>query len=355
MLLPAASSKSNLLSLSLASRCLRRRHLFVVFCALLTVTASLPAQLQAQEPALDDDVVRVNTELLLFPIRIRDKRKAARQLSQTDLVLKDKDHVTTGLYFYPGADRVALVFALDQSGSLRQIISQQRQAALALFERFGERSRVAVIRFAESASLVAPFGRDSNTALDAFDFVGRVNEQTAIFDAAAAAISVFDPLPRVRSERRIVVLISDGLDNASRTKPGVVIDAALNKLVSFYVIHLPLFEPRDGRLAVRSPAKGFRDLAKETGGKYFLAQDARLALAPQKEVDLTPIFKAIEDDLKSQYLLGFYLGEMANDGRKHRFSLGLPANVEYQVGRLGYSRTHEFFVDRPREGIKIRN
>jgi hypothetical protein len=133
-----------------------------------------------------------------------------------------------------------------------------------------------------------------------------------------------------------------------------VIDRALDKRVSFYVIHLPLFEPRDGRLAVRSPSKGFRDLAEQTGGKYFLAGDARSALASQKEVDLAPIFQAIEDDLKSQYLLGFYLGETANDGRKHRFSLSLPANAEYQLGRLGYSRTHEFFVNRPK-ALKIRN
>ncbi len=352
MLLPAPKYKSNSVTLGLALRCLVRRLLFVIFCALLT--ALPPAKLLAQEPGFDDEVVRVSTDLLLFPIRLRDKRRqAVTPLSETDLVLKDQDHVTTGLYFYPGADRVALVFALDQSGSLRQIISQQRQAALALFGRFNERSRVAVIRFGESASLVAPFGRDTNTARDAFDFAGRVNEHTAIFDAAAAAITAFDPLPRVRSERRIVILISDGLDNASRTKPGAVIDDALDKRVSFYVIHLPLFEPRDGRLAVRSPAKGFRDLAEQTGGTYFLAGDVRWALLPQKAVDLAPIFQAIEDDLKSQYLLGFYLGETANDGRKHRFSLSLPANAEYQVGHSGYSRTHEFFVDRSREARKV--
>ena len=66
-------------------------------------------------------------------------------------------------------------------------------------------------------------------------------------------------LPRVRAERRIVVLISDGLDNRSRTSADSVIKVALEKQVSFYVIHLPLFEPRDGRLAVRRPTKGFKD------------------------------------------------------------------------------------------------
>ena len=93
------------------------------------------------QAADDEDVIRVNTDLLLFPVRIRDKKGVAvAGLTDQDLLLKDEDQVTTGLYFTPGADRVALLFALDQSGSLRQIISQQREAALALFSRFGERS-----------------------------------------------------------------------------------------------------------------------------------------------------------------------------------------------------------------------
>jgi hypothetical protein len=52
---------------------------------------------------------------------------------------------------------------------------------------------------------------------------------------------------------------------------------AREKSVSFYVIHLPLFEPRDGRLVVRPAAEGFRGLAEKTGGKYFLATDSPLA------------------------------------------------------------------------------
>jgi hypothetical protein len=83
------------------------------------------------------------------------------------------------------------------------------------------------------------------------------------------------------------VLISDGLDTRSRTSADSVIEAALEQHVSFYVIHFPLFEPRDGRLEVRRPSKGFKELAEKTGGKYFLVGDAKSALAP-KPTDLTP-------------------------------------------------------------------
>ena len=310
----------------------------------------------AQEPAADEDeVVRVNTDLLLFPIRIRNKRGiAGAELTERELTLKDKDRVTTGLYFHPGGDRLAVVFALDQSGSLRDIISQQRDAALALFGRFSERSKVAVIRFSERPTIAAAFGRDSEALRNAFNLRASPNSHTAIFNAAGAAVDAFDGLPRIRSERRIVILISDGLDNASTIKPEPIIKAAVKDRVSFYVIHLPLFEARDQRLRVRPPSKGFRELAEKTGGKYFLVGDPKSALELQRSADLSPVFKAIEDDLKSQYLLGFYLGETANDGRKHRFSLSLPVGFEYQVGALGYSRTQEFFVERPREALKMR-
>jgi hypothetical protein len=159
-------------------------------------------------------------------------------------------------------------------------------------------------------------------------------------------------LPRVRSERRIVVIISDGLDNASVTKPSEVIEAARKQRASFYVIHVPLFEPRDGRLAVRSPAKGFRDLAEKTGGKYFLVNAAPLNTT--EPVDLAPIFQTIETDLKSQFLIGVYLNEKANDGQRHVINLSVPAGLEFQVLPRDYSRTEKFIIDRPHEALKRR-
>ena len=336
----------------LTERLLLRLTVVLPLLACLFVAADFRIVL-SQQTADDEDVVRVNTDLLLFPVRIRDKKgQAVAGLTVQDLTLADQDHVTTGLYFSPGADRVALMFALDQSGSLRQIISQQQEAALALFSRFGERSSVAILRFSDKASLVAPFTKDLDAVRAAFRFTAAPNRQTAIFDAASRAVKAFDDLPPVRSERRIVVLISDGLDTRSRTSAESVINAALERRVSFYVIHLPLFEPRDGRLEVRRPSKGFKDLAEKTGGKYFLTGDAKSALMP-RENDLTPIFQAIEEDLKSQYLLGFYIAESSRDNRKHVFSVSMkPQGVEYSVGGKGYSRTQKFMINLPPEAKK---
>lgn len=323
-------------------------HRFAVI-SLVIILPPLAAVVAQQNT---DDTIRVNTDLLLFPVRVRDKHGMAPSgLREKDLVLKDEDHATTALYFSPGADRVALLFALDQSGSLREVISQQRDAALGLLERFGPSSSVAVLTFAETTSLTTPFNRDIDTARSAFHFVASANSHTAIFDAAANAVKAFDQLPPARIERHIVILISDGLDNASHVKAGSVIAAAVAKNVSFYVIHLPLLEPRDGHLAVRRASSGFRDLAEKTGGKYFIVGNSKNLLGTQA-TDLTPIFRAIEEDLKSQYLLGFYIADSVRDGRKRVFSLGLlPEGLEYAVGRFGYSRVHKFSVN-PRAALQ---
>ena len=329
-------------------RLTKRPPLFRIAFACLFVGLSFfvrPVITLAQDPD-NIDVVSVSTDLLLFPVRIRDKKGlAVAGLTEQDLTLKDQDKVTTGIYFAPGADRVALLFAVDQSGSLQQIISQQRDAALALFSRFSERSSIALLRFSENSKLTLPFTKDVESARSAFKFRAGPNTRTAIFDAAADSLEAFEDLPVVRSERRIVVLISDGLDNQSARSADAVINMAMEKRVSFYVIHLPLFEPRDGRLEVRRPAKGFRELAEKTGGKYFLVGDRSSALAP-KDPDLTPIFQAIEEDLKSQYLLGFYIAESARDNRRHSLSVTLkPEAIQYSIWGRRFSRTHEFTIN----------
>ena len=171
---------------------------FLKFC--FTLLLALPFQLfsfsptaaQTVEPS-DDEVLRVSTDLLLFPVRIRDKSgQAASGLTERDLSLKDEDRVISSVYFSQGTDRVAFVFALDRSGSLREIVSQQSGAALALYQQFNDKSSIAVLHFAEAATVAAPFLRDPSLARPAFTFNARLNQRTAIFDAAAKAVEMFD-------------------------------------------------------------------------------------------------------------------------------------------------------------------
>lgn len=270
-----------------------------------------------------DDVLRVRTDLVTVPLIVTDGRgRRVGGLTQSDFAVRDAGRTVKVEYFAAGATRVALAFALDASGSAREHLAEQQEAALALFKRFADGSRVAVLHFREAAELVVPFTTDASAASSAFDFPALANRRTAIFDAALRAVRLFDKTDP--AERRIIILISDGLDTASATNAKAVIKEANERGVSFYVIHFPLFTPGgDGRLVARSVAKGFRDLAERTGGRYFMIGDAASALDTHARFDLAPVFKSIEEDLQAQYVVGFYPNEAARNGQFHRIEIDL--------------------------------
>ena len=275
----------------------------------------------AQEP---DEVVRIRTDLVTIPLVVTDSRgRRIPNLIKDDFVLTDYDRTAKIDYFASGTDRVALLFALDASGSEREIFASQRQAALELFARFGSGSRVAVLHFADYVRLSVPFTTDSGAAQGAFDSEPGASSGTAIFDGAATAVRSFDGRGGFSMERRIVLLMSDGLDTLSSTKYAEVVAAAQDRGVSFYVIHFQLFTPGDGRLVPRRSSKGFRELAEQTGGRYFRIGDAKSALDPHAHYDLAPVFAAIDNDLRGQYVLGFYPREASRDGQAHPVAIAL--------------------------------
>jgi Ca-activated chloride channel homolog len=307
-----------------AALSLQAGFFFSLACAL-----TLPHQLctpRASAQDESDEVVRVRTDLVTIPLYVTDASgRRVPGLAPTDFEVLDEGKPVEPAYFGAGDERVSLLFLLDGSGSTREIIGEQRETALALFTRFGPRSRVAVIQFRERPELALPFTAELRRARAAFQIAALPDRRTAIFDAALAAVRAFADAMQQPNERRIVVLLSDGLDTASETRADSAINEARAAGVSFYVIHVPLFEPSGGHLVMRRPSKGFRELAEKTGGRYFVVGDARTSLDPHAEPDLRPIFQAVADDLAGQYVLGYHASAAPQPGF-HRVEVRLKAS-----------------------------
>lgn len=300
---------------------------------LSALTVFAPAFAQG-DAAASDDVERVETNLVTVPVFVTDGRgRRVAGLRGEEFEVRDEGRRVELSFFAPGTDRVALLFLLDASGSAGQTLASQRAASLALFASFGAGSRVSVRQFQETVETTLPFTRDLGEARQGFRFRSFPNRRTAIFDAALSAARAFDEGEQHPTERRIVILISDGLDTASSASASEAVKAAREANVSFYVIHLPLFTPRDGRLVPRRTAKGFRDLAEETGGRFFTVGDADSALNPRAQPNLGPVFAAIAEDLRGQYVLGYY-----------------PAAAE----RLKLRRVEVRLAARYRRGLRVR-
>ncbi|HKQ51098.1 MAG TPA: hypothetical protein VJT74_01925, partial [Pyrinomonadaceae bacterium] len=135
-----------------------RRPYFSALALFLAQSLFCAAFAQGGTDATPDDVVRVRTDLVTVPALVTDADgRRVQGLTQSDFSVRDNGRAVTLSYFAAGTDRVALAFALDASGSIRELIARQRAAALQLFSRFGRGSRVAVLHFGEKAELLAPF------------------------------------------------------------------------------------------------------------------------------------------------------------------------------------------------------
>jgi VWFA-related protein len=203
-------------------------------------------------------------------------------------------------------------------------------------------SELAVVRFDEHAMVVTPFAASADVGETAFNFNASRNHRTAIFDSAASALSQFATLHADPTTRRILVLISDGLDTVSKQKWQEVVSIANRLNVTIYTIQIGLFAPVEGRLELRGPSKGFRELATKTGGQYLLAGNRATALAPQTPPQLGPLFAEIEGELRSQMVLGFYPTEELRDSEKHTITVKL-SDSRYRKARVIQART-EFML-----------
>ena len=312
------------------------RLLFIIQLSIASLLFAFDGSVVGQDES-DPDTVRVRTDLVTVPAFVLDnKGRRVTGLSATDFEVRDNGHIVGLEYFVTGTERVAMVFALDASGSTRDVITQQRDLALALFLRFGHGSEVAVIQFADTAQLVSPFSSDRADVVRAFVLPTLANRHTAIFDAVSKAVRAFDSRRDDVTERRIVILISDGLDTVSVLSADQVVAEAKTRGVSVYAIQIPLYSPRDGRLRPRPATKGFRALAEKSGGRFFMVGSDKAESGLRSSYDLSAIFLAIEEDLHGQYVLGYYPAVETLDGRFHRIE------VEIRVKDKHRLRAHSF-------------
>jgi Ca-activated chloride channel family protein len=289
----------------------------IIFFATFLVCSQMSIRAQ-------DDVVTVRTDLVLVPARVTDRsRKPVTNIRREDFELLVDGKPIKPDFFSTGSPSVNLLFLLDQSGSVRETIARQTDAARQLFMRFGPHSSVAVVRFDEQPHLISGFAESDSAMPAGFVFPAEHDRRTAIFDSVAESIRFFDVAQRRADARKLIILISDGLDTVSRARVDDVISRAQNSGITIYALQIATFVPDGNTLRPRPPTKGFKDLGEKTGGAYFLFGDKNSALDPSKPVDLSRVFDAIERDLSSQYLLGFYPPENLRDSQDHRIDVNV--------------------------------
>ncbi|HXF05161.1 MAG TPA: VWA domain-containing protein [Blastocatellia bacterium] len=265
--------------------------------------------------------ITLRSDLVIVPVRAFDRAgRPVRGLTADDFELFVEGKRQPIIFFSTEGEGeqlsrpLALVLLLDASGSIAATLHQQQSAVQSLLGRLGPQTMLSVIRFSDRPHVVVPFTTAHQDAARALAQMRRVEGPTAIFDALLFAIHHFRTFssPAVR---KIVLLISDGLDTASRIDHRECIRAAEQADVTVYSIHIPLYSPANGYLRPRPPVRGFGDVAQATGGRLFVVGSVAEALRPTARTDLTTVFERILDDIRTQYYLGCAPPESAPKGK----------------------------------------
>jgi VWFA-related protein len=146
--------------------------------------------------------------------------------------------------------------------------------------------------------------------------------QTSLYDGIAAAL---DHLKLGDRDKKVLILISDGGDNASKRTLAQVIDMARGSNAIIYAIGI--FDEEDGE---ENPAV-LKRFAKATGGEAFF---------PETSAEIESICEGIAHDIRNQYTLAYVPANAAQDGRYRdvKVKASAPGRGRLSVRtRAGYS------------------
>lgn len=203
------------------------------------------------------------------------------------------------------ASGVDIVVAIDMSGSMESedfVVGGQRvnrlNMAKMVLEKFIEQrpnDRIGLVCFGGRAYIAAPLTLDHDFLLQNVERLRlhTIEDNTAIGSGLATAVN---RLRDVKSKSKIVILMTDGQNNAGKIAPLTAAEAARALGVKVYTIGVgrqgvaPMPVMMFGRkvyqnVPVDIDEETLKQIADMTGGKYYRADDARKFQAIYAEID----------------------------------------------------------------------
>ena len=281
---------------------LKPRRLRALTCFLVIVLADLaaPALIRSQT---DDDVVRVNTALVVLNITVTDKAgQYVPGLRLSDFtIFEDGKQVSAQLVasFSVHESPFASVVLLDTSGSMESRLSLARSAAIRFLDRLREEDVAAVYKFDSKVEQVQEFssGRDLAPMVYGVRAKGMTTLNDAIVEAAKA-------LSAREEKRKAIIILSDGLDTYSKASSEKAIESALNIGASIYAVDMSASEGPG--LRNQQSAAVLKSFAEKSGGRF---------VATPGGPALRDAFASIAEELGHQYTVAYRPLNAVRDGK----------------------------------------
>jgi Ca-activated chloride channel family protein len=283
----------------------QKRRIFqsCLFSAGILLSCSLAGsplrpQLPPYLPRADgQSAISVKTELVALPVRVTDANgSVVSGLSSQNFQVYEDGRLQRVTFFQQGDTPVTVALVVDHSRSMGPELPEVAAAVSTFAHSSNPQDEMFVVDFNDAVSVELlggkPFTNDPNELEEAVSAVS-ARGKTALYDAIAEGLL---HLQLGHCDRKALIIISDGGDNASQHKFSEVLALAQQSQVLIYSVAL-VGDDEEVNPAV------LRKLSKATGGIVY---------SPDRTNTVTSISTRIARDLREQYTLGFAPEKMDN-------------------------------------------
>lgn len=279
----------------------------------ILAVSSIPQFAQEKDPI---DVVKVNTDLVVFDAQVIDKKtkRTIGDLTKADFEITDNGVRQEVSYLSRDELPLSIMLMLDVSGSVRPILHEIRDGALNALMRLKKEDEVAVMAFGTTYNLVQDFTKDRDLisrqieSATANDILGRGTFLASALESAATHMQKA-PAP---SSRRVIIILTDNVAWTPDRETKYILDELFD---SGTVVYGLIVQAGFGKLvkimSFGQLSKGVNDFVSQTGGEVFGAD--------KKEVDEK--LAMVIDRLRARYAIGFRPSDTNNDGKFRRVEI----------------------------------
>jgi len=280
----------------------------------------------------DEDVVRVNSNLVPVPATVVDTRGVAvtnLQLEDFELRIDGQPNPITEIFRAESPVRMAMLF--DNSGSLSASREFEKHAAVRFFRNvLRPVDQAAVFAVSTDVLMAEPLTSNVQRLEYTIESFGKPEGGTSLFDAIIKAGTYLRPY----GGRRVIVIVSDGEDTTSRADFDTTIQRAMADDCQIYVVQTGLYD--NANVRALAAERRMEEFAAQTGGAVYISKSV---------ADLDHAFAQIAADLAQQYILSYYPAPDKRDGRYHLIAVRIKTRPTARV------RARKGFVVKSRDRV----
>lgn len=277
----------------------------IIFSA--TVYGQTPTPVPSPTPQIiennDDTPVRVKTDLVTITLTVQDLfGRYVTGLNKEAFSVTDNNQPQDITFFSDSDAPVSVGILFDVSGSMSgEKITKARKALSRFLLTSHPSDEYYLIAFNSRAQLLLDRSRDADAVLRKLTLV-QPKQDTALYDAVYLGV---EKVTRGTHQKKALLIISDGQDNASRYNFGEVRRLMRESDVVTYTIGIVSRGDTSSQLGMQG--QSFLDeISSVTGGKSFY---------PESDVEMDEIFERIAIELRHQYTIGYIPKDFDPNGK----------------------------------------